>query len=159
MSNPPSSLRELARRIAAYRALDLTVFEHLGQFATTTHGAPLARHLAAWANHHAWHAQLWTDRLPRIAGIDVDTADADPMVPTPVEVADALSSDDDPLWVVRQYVDRVLVPLATTLAAHRDATDDLLDAPTGRVLDLVLGDIHTDHAAATSLLSPTEQSA
>lgn len=157
MPNTPSptstiSIHDLADRIACYRALDLLLFEVIGAWITEATAAPVRPYYAAWSQHHAWHAELWAGRFPVIPDVDVHeatTAAAERMEP----VAAALRSTDTETARISLLADHLLPQLTTILEQHRDEVAPQLDAPTARVLDLVIDDLQRDMAMARQLVA------
>lgn len=65
---------ELAEVCAAMRARNLHLFELLGGWVTTTPPGRRQRMFAEACHRHAWHAELWAQRAPRIPRVDLDAA-------------------------------------------------------------------------------------
>ena len=134
-------LRALTGRIAELRAAELTLFEQLGTAARTTDDAAAKPVLAACAQHVAWHAELWAERMPSIPDVDVEamTEAARASVPTLDETA-----------TVETYAAALhdLIERCQTLAADVDST---LDPATARVCTLVVADLERDRAAFLSV--------
>jgi hypothetical protein len=96
-----------------------------------------------WCHRHAWHAELWRDRLPAIA-IDGEGDDVEGWI-APVRAALAdVNRSAEALAALRESV---LPALEAAVAEHRDAIDPLLDGPTARVLDLVGADLTAERVA------------
>ncbi len=116
-------------------------------------------HLDAQSLRHAWHAELWSDRLPVLAGADPDGWTT-PSAPTTALFA-ALSGERPPAsgsaspWsssgddvfghpgalprLAGLY--RVVLPrLVTTYERHLRVVSPMTDAPVARALRLVLND-------------------
>ncbi len=66
----PFSLAEIDRRVARFVWLERRRFELLGGWAPTVAELDVKALLATQAHHHAWHASLWEDHLPRRTGHD-----------------------------------------------------------------------------------------
>lgn len=104
------------------------LFERLGRWVPTT-VTPAAQQLFAEACHlHAWHAELWSQRLPAI-GRAPDVA-----------LDDGADDPADPVERLCAYRARV-TELATLHGAIRSRVDARLDPATVRVLDLVDADV------------------
>ncbi|TVR25232.1 MAG: hypothetical protein EA389_09300 [Ilumatobacter sp.] len=151
---PLTTIHGLADRIAAYRALDLLLFEVIGSWITDATAVPVRPYYAAWSQHHGWHADLWAGRYPVIPDRDVHTATAGATARfAPVRTAlDAAPTDTER---IRILAEDLLPQLATILAEHRAEVVAELDAPTARVLDLVVDDVRRDAAMAAQLLAPS----
>ena len=152
-TTPVTTIHGLADRIATHRALDLLLFEVIGSW-TIDSAAALRPHHAAWSHHHGWHAELWAGRYPVIPDRDVHMATATAATRLePVRAAlEAATTDTER---IRLLAEDLLPQLATVLAAHRAEVVAELDAPTARVLDLVLDDVRRDAAMAAQLLGPS----
>ena len=145
----------LGRAAAAHRALGQLLFETLGGWATAddAHTSPGVRPFyAAWAQHHAWHAELWAARHPStpLADLDGATSTARTRLTAVADTLGALGTDAERLAFL---AGQVLHQLANVLAEHRSRIDERLEAPTARVLDLVLTDVHRDLESARRLVN------
>jgi hypothetical protein len=135
-------LHELADRIASHRATDAVLFEHIGAWVTSTPDAALKPLLASWAGHHGEHLDLWADRFPAMPGLDVEAATRDErarLAAAEQQLAGA-TSDRERLTAALDLLRR----LESACATDRADVDPLVDAPTARVLDLVLADLRAD---------------
>ena len=128
-------LRVLAARVAELRAAELELFELLGAAAHDLDDARVKPIFAACAQHLAWHAELWAQRMPSIPGVDLDAM---------TNVArDQVATE--PLTAL-DYIARRCDELA------RDV-DPVLDPSTVRVCDLVATDVVRDRAAIAAATS------
>ncbi len=149
-----TTIEGLGRRAAAYRALHHVLFEALGRWATAEadHTSPSARPFyAAWSQHQAWHAELWAARHPTAPDADLDAATASARARLD-PVATALAALPDDTARLTFLADQVLPQLEQVLAEHRERLDERLDAPTARVVDLVLTDVRRDRESAERLV-------
>jgi hypothetical protein len=152
-------IRALAGLAARAIAVELVLFEAFGRWISTTSHASAKPMLAAAARRHAWHAELWRERFPTIADVDVDEAIAaarshlSPLVDA-LAVFDALSTGPGRLAVVEVAATALERAYRTALAAN----DPQLDAPTARVITLVLADLDVA-AGTTGELDDDEQDA
>lgn len=173
MSSPPSwSIEASARRLGHYAWAETRLFEVLGNLAAAgsaaagsghawpVHAGPdLARfRLAclAHARHHAWHADLWRQRLPLVPGLGADVVvvapnaevvalfdELDRAAAEPTE--DAESTEGAGPLVAAVGVFRVILPwLADTHQAHLASARRVSDGPVLRALELVVAD-HAQH--------------
>ncbi len=134
-------LEQLARRAAAYCWLEGRLFETLGAWVPTVVEPEAKLVLAAHAREHAWHAELWQERLP-LAG---DLA-PDPLAAPSAEaaaftaaVSEPRSEDQTIEKLVGAY--RVLLPrMIAAYSEHLRRTAEVADAPVIRALRLVLRD-------------------
>ena len=55
-----------------YRWIENALYGLLGAWVTDMPVAAVQVHLDAQSMRHAWHAELWADRLPVLAGADPD---------------------------------------------------------------------------------------
>jgi hypothetical protein len=73
------SLVDLAQLVGGYRWVEFRMFEVLGSWVATESQAEARLMFDVQSRQHAWHAQLWADRLPAVVGvIDPDVATAPP---------------------------------------------------------------------------------
>jgi hypothetical protein len=131
----PLTLHDVADLAARSRARHLLVFTVAGEWARTTPG-PDRRWLARTAHEHAWHAGLWADRSPVVPGLEPSDAATDGLVEATRAGLDA-TDDAGRRAAVVAHVEA----LADDLRAVRDRVDADLDAPTARVIELVLADL------------------
>jgi hypothetical protein len=133
-------------------AIELIVFEALGRWISTSAEASAKPVLAAASSRHAWHAELWRGRFPVIPDADLDDAVAAERstlgaLIEALAMFDALRSGPGRLAVA----DFVASALAREYRSALAAIDPLLDAPTARVLTLVLTDLEIPERAAGGL--------
>lgn len=128
-----------ARVLGGYRWLEARLFEVLGGWVATTEEPAVKVLLEAHAHQHAWHAQLWLDRLPELRELRPEEVTA-PAAPGLAEAVDLVAAADGTVErLVGAY--RVLLPrLVTTYARHLDGCAPVADAPVIRSLHLVLAD-------------------
>ena len=139
---------DVARLAARGQAIESVLFEHLGAWTAGTPEPGVAATLAAWASHHAWHAQLWAARAPSVPSLAVD----------PGWARDELDGLTAALGLADTTHARLAAAAAVAeaweaeLAAAWQDVDAMLDAPTARVLGLVLDDLRSDLGHARALL-------
>jgi hypothetical protein len=126
----------LARRIARYRWAETTLFEALGGWVATVPEAEIKVCLAAHGAHHAWHAQLWAERMPALPGISPDGPAAVGLRPVAAALVEPEQTIERLVGVYRVALPRLI----GAYTAHRRRTSVLTDAPTVRTLTLVLRD-------------------
>ena len=66
----PLSLGATAALVGEYRWIENALYGMLGAWVTDMPVAAVQVHLDAQSLRHAWHADLWADRLPVLAGAD-----------------------------------------------------------------------------------------
>ena len=85
---PMSSLDTHARLVGAYQWIERRLFEVLGSWVTTEPVAEARIMFDLYSQQHAWHAELFAERLPALDRVDPDTL----TVPPSVEVDHVLSA-------------------------------------------------------------------
>ncbi len=135
------TVEQSAGRAANYLWTEERLFELLGGWVDSVAEPAIAVMLAEHSHHHAWHAQLWRERIPELAHINPDRIGLAPNREW-VELFDALASPGDEPSIERLVaVYRVLVPhLVAAYSFHLDHTAPVTDANTIRALKLVLRD-------------------
>jgi hypothetical protein len=134
------TIGDLARRVRRWIAVEELLFETLGRWARTLPGPAERRTLATWCHRHAWHAELWRERMPAVDGT-TDEDDVDAWLAPLRKALAGVGSTADALAVL---AGPVVQALKGALAEHRDAIDPLLDGPTARVLTLVGADLDAE---------------
>lgn len=139
---PPaaSTIHDLARLAARERARSIVLAEATGRWLAEADPAAQSRFWAHATSRHGWHAELWAGRFPAIPGFDLDPATAEAS-PDTSPLADELATTPATDRLGRYLA--ALDVVAVELRAQRDRLDPELDAPTARVLDLVLADVDT----------------
>ena len=61
-----------AALVGEYRWIENALYRLLGEWVTDMPVAAVQVHLDGQSLRHAWHAELWADRLPVLAGADPD---------------------------------------------------------------------------------------
>lgn len=133
------TLLQAAERHGAYRWAERRLFELTGAWAAEA-TAPEARiHLDVVSGQHAWHAELWADRLPVLDGVDREdlTGPAGPVLgPLFAELARAPGTVPRLAALYRVAVPRLLV----TYDRHLLRAVPAADAPVVRALRLARRD-------------------
>jgi hypothetical protein len=142
VSGPALTLEESGRLIGQYRWIEMRAFEILGGWVPGVPELDVKLSIAAHAPHHAWHASLWRDRLPDLAGVDHEalTVPANPDLATFVDaLGEATGAEGTIEKLVGIY--RILIPrLIARYSAHLEQASPITDGPTIRSLRLVLRD-------------------
>ena len=131
-------LHQAARLVGAYCAIERRLFELTGSLATEADMPPEVQvYLDSVSTEHAWHAELWADRLPVVSGID---AAALVEVPRPAkEVLDAIASAGPAEAIVGLF--RVVLPrLIASYTDHEASASAASEQPNLRALRLVVRD-------------------
>ena len=90
---PPGSVRPrcpsdaTAALVGEYRWIEHALYRLLGAWVDDMPIAAVKVHLDAQSMRHAWHAELWSDRLPVLAGADPDVLTAPSPPPPPLFAA------------------------------------------------------------------------
>lgn len=136
------SVEESARRVGAYKWVEMRLFEALGGWVATVPELDVKLHLGTHCYHHAWHAELWHKRLPELREMDPErlTAPANDEVAAALEAIAAPQGPDETLEkLVGVY--RVLLPhKIAAYTYHLNSTSTITDAPTIRSLRFALQD-------------------
>jgi hypothetical protein len=144
-------LEESARRAGQFAWLEARLFEVLGRWVTSTPEAAVKVHLAAESRHHAWHAELWRQRLPVAAGFDPDRLVMSPNDALAAAVEGLRGADMTAERLAALY-GGVLPALVTAYRDHLAATDAVADGPTIRWLGFILEDETAHQRAGDELL-------
>jgi hypothetical protein len=106
---------------------------------------PAAKALfSAHSLRHAWHADVWRDRLPRVAHLDPDALTV-PAAPEVVDLLDALAAsaaaaEDGTAYRLAGLGGLVLPTLVADYQERLARAHPLADGPTARWLGFVLAD-------------------
>lgn len=157
------TIHAAAVRLGAYRWVEHRLFELTGTWAAAPGLVDVARvHLFESSAQHAWHAQLWADRLPVLAGVDPDGLTR-PVGARAAALLDALEPAEVPepdpgaeaARGVRFVAGLTAEVLPRLLGSYREFGRRLVpvtDGPSIRALTLVVRDIEEELAAAGTLL-------
>lgn len=171
-----------AALVGEYRWIEDALYRMLGQWVVDMPLAAVKVHLDAQSMRHAWHADLWADRLPVRDGVDPDTLTV-PSPPSALLVATLAGAAARPGDVRPDSVPpgtetgpdlelpggeefdhpgalprlaglyRVALPrLVTSYERHLQAVVPVTDAPVARALRLVLNDEIEDWRAGERLV-------
>ena len=139
-------VEETGKRVGNYKWLEMKLFEALGGWVATVPELDVKLRLGTHCYHHAWHAELFDKRLPELREMKTErlTVPANDEIATFVE---AMTAPEDAHMTIEKLVGvyRVLIP--HTIAAytyHRNATSEITDMPTVRILDFILQDEFND---------------
>ena len=132
-------IEDLARTAGHAAWIEQALFQVLGRAATSIAETSLRPMLADHANQHVWHADLWSERQPAVAHLLADDLTT-PATPGLATLVDRLAASTDALDVLVGVYRVVLPRLVTAYARVFESSDAAVDAPTVRVLTLVLAD-------------------
>jgi len=172
-SEGPLRLGQAAELHGAYRWIEHRLFELTGAWAAEAPLAEVQLHLDEVSGLHAWHAELWADRLPALDGVDHASLTR-PLGPAVGPLLAALAGegselsgeteedpDEPPVGAgsIRGVLQRltglyrVVVPrLIVSYDRHLVRTSPVTDGPTIRALRLVLRDQHESWQAGELLI-------
>jgi hypothetical protein len=159
-SGPALTLEAQARLVGSYLWVERRLFEVLGSW-VASEAVPEAQVLFdVYSQQHAWHVELFADRLPALDSVDPDTFVVSPnsdvdrlfavmagVLPDTAAAATPIARDEDlslpsggtlPRLVGSGRV--VLPRLVTGYALHLRRVSPVADAPMTRCLRLVLRD-------------------
>ncbi len=165
------SLEATAALVGEYRWIETALYAVIGGWVADLPLAGVQVHLDAQSMRHAWHAELFADRLPVRSGVDPDALTR----PSPVTAALLGALDGtgpagdvpDPPGVAADHgpasrpgalprlagLYRVVLPrLVTTYTRHLRVASTVADAPLRRALTLVLRDETEDWLAGERLV-------
>jgi hypothetical protein len=136
------TVEESARRVGNYRWVEIKLFEALGGWVATVPELDVKMVLGRHCYHHAWHAELWTKRLPELREMNVErmTVAANPEFE---KFIDAVREPEAPELTIEKLVGVYRVLLPHKIAAYRyhvNGTSEITDAPTIRSLKFALQD-------------------
>jgi hypothetical protein len=153
MSGPedePLSLEAAAGLLGAYCALERALFELTGVAAVDPEAPPsVSVALSSWSTEHAWHAELFADRLPVTAAIDPGAL---VVLPAPLGGAFERLAAAAPLARLAGLVRVVLPRLLVAYGRHLAAASAVADGPTRRALTLVVRDEREEWGRGEALL-------
>jgi hypothetical protein len=154
MTDPPEQaileLHRAAGLLGAYCAIERRLFELTGSIAAAADVPPeITVYLDSLSTEHAWHAELWADRLPVLSGVD---AQALVVLPAPLEEVFGELGSGTPAEELSGLFRVVLPRLITSYARHADTATSVSEGPTLRALRLVLRDETEAWAAGEALV-------
>lgn len=134
-----NAVEHLARTSGNFAWLEDRIAETTGAWVASVDDVDARLVLGARSHTHAWHADLWRNRMPDLRHVDSSAL----VAPASADLAtfvDRLASLETTLERM-VALHRVLLPrLVTAYALMLRGTNELIDAPTVRTLRLVLED-------------------
>lgn len=168
---PAMPLGRTAELVGEYRWIESALFRLLGAWVTDMPVAGVQVHLDAQGMRHAWHAELFGERLPVLAGVDPDAltrpSPATAVLLAALEGLAAPAEGPGSTWPPADQepaprpgalprlagLYRVVLPrLVTTYTRHLRVVAPVADAPLQRALRLVLRDEVEDWLAGERLV-------
>lgn len=147
------TVEESVERIVNYRWAQQHVSAALGGWVATIPELDVKSMLGPHCYQHAWHADLWRQRLPELKEANEDRAE--PANDAFVTFMDELTSPDEGDQTIEKLVGiyRVMVPhLLAVYTFHQKVTSDIVDAPTVRILGFILADLHNQIAEGEMMI-------
>lgn len=160
-----------AALVGEYRWIETTLFALLGAWVSDMPVAGVQVHLDAQSMRHAWHAELFGDRLPVLAGVDPDGLTRPSTVTAALfaalDGAGPATGDPGSTWPAADAgpharpaalprlagLYRVVLPrLVTSYDRHLRVLAPVADGPLRRALQLVLRDGVDDWMAGERLV-------
>jgi hypothetical protein len=131
-------LHQVSALLGAYCAIERRLFELTGSLATEAEMLPeIGVYLDSLSAEHAWHAELWADRLPVVSGVDAQALVVVPEAARGVLDGSAAGGQLERLAALL----RVVLPrLIASYARHEASASPVSERPTLRALRLVLRD-------------------
>lgn len=136
-------LGQSAELLGAYCFVERRLFELTGAWSVEVDLPRLQVHLDQVSQQHAWHAELWAERLPVLAGVEPASLIA-PLGPALGGVLDLLAAAPTSPERLAGLYRCVLPRLLATYGRHLRRAAPATDAPVVRALRLV----RTDELAA-----------
>ncbi len=147
-------VEESARRVGAYKWIEMRLFEALGGWIATVPELDVKMILGRHCYHHAWHAELFDKRLPELREMNTDRLCA-PANDAMEAFVEALHEPDAPELTIEKLVGVFRVLMPRKIAAytfHLNGTSRVTDAPTQRSLEFILQDEWNDWREGEMLL-------
>jgi hypothetical protein len=135
------TVEESVQRIVHYKWAEQHLSAAIGGWVATIPELDVKAMLGPHCYQHAWHADLWRQRLPELR--EKDEARAEPPNDAFIEFMDELTSPEAADATIEKLVGiyRVLVPhLLAVYSYHQRVTSDIVDAPTVRILKFMIDD-------------------
>ncbi|WP_420451542.1 hypothetical protein [Ilumatobacter sp.] len=145
---------ETARRVGHYKWTETKLFEALGGWVATVPELDVKMRLGTHCYHHAWHAELWHERLPELREMKPERLTV-PANEAMERFVAAMTEPEAPELTIEKLVGayRVLIPrFIAAYTYHLNNTSEITDAPTIRSLRFALADEHDDWRDGEMLL-------
>jgi hypothetical protein len=147
-------LDEVAARLTTFAWLEDETFALLGGWVPSTDDIAMKLLFAEQSHHHAWHASLWRQAIPRNTPFDEGVVD-----PEVMSFVSALGDDADDLRRLLT-VARVLAPACLGTYHRLLATvSPASDGPVSRAATLIVADQERDRFTAEAMLDGRDDEA
>lgn len=144
-------LETLAARLGGYRWMEDRLFQATGRWSADGPHPEVQVHLNGASFEHAWHAELWEERLPVLSHIDQDALTRPPS-PAVAALFEAMAEGADLIARLAGLYRVVLPRLIVTYDRHRSVASPDNEAPVVRALTLVRRDEVAQWRAGEQLL-------
>ncbi len=144
-------LEGLARLVGHYVWLERRLFEVLGGWVPSTADPRAKLAFQAHAGHHAWHAELWMERCPRLPHLEPRALVVAPD-PGLADLFDRLAHCPDLAQRLASAYEMLVPQLIDSYSLHLQRASRVSEGPVVRALELVLADERRDGAEGRSLL-------
>jgi hypothetical protein len=154
------TVEESVERIVNYKWCEQQLSAALGGWVATIPELDVKTLLGPHCYQHAWHADLWRQRLPELRESNEDRAE--PAHDAFKHFMEELTSPNDADLTIEKLVGiyRVLVPhLLATYTFHQRVTSDIVDAPTVRILKFMLDDDHEQFVQGAMMIEDLARTA
>jgi len=128
-----------ARRAGAYSWAEASLFTTLGTWLHTLSDPSVIEYLGERCTRHGERAEAWAARVAAIPVVERDAAIA-PSAPIDSAAFTSLAAADGDDARHRDWYDVVAAQLYGLYTQHREDLDPLVDGPTARLLDRILGE-------------------
>ncbi len=155
---PALTLGVTAALVGEYRWIESTLYTKLGSWVVDMPIPAVQLQIDGQSMRHAWHAELWAERLPVLAGVDAARLSVPSRPPQALFAAldgDELSGGEGPPGALPRLAAlyRVVLPrLVTSYVRHLRIASPITDGPVARALRLVLNDEMDDWHAGERLV-------
>ena len=132
------AVEESARRVGAYKWIEMRLFEALGGWVATVPELDVKLVLGRHCYHHAWHAELWDKRLPELRCGRKSLTQSEAGNAGFAAFVQDVAAPERPDQTIEKLVGifDVLKPhLLELYETHMRETDQISDAPTIEILD------------------------
>ncbi len=139
-------VEETARRVGHYKWAEMKLFEALGGWIATVPEIDVKLRLGTHCYKHAWHAELWHNRLPELREMNPERLTVPPN-DAMVRFIAALTEPEAPEMTIEKLVGvyRVFIPhFISAYTFHLNNTSQITDGPTSRSIKFILQDEFDD---------------
>jgi hypothetical protein len=156
-----NSITDIARLAGSYKWCELQIAAALGTWSDVIPESSASALCGSHAHVHAWHAELWNDRIPTLW--DADNTQLMQPPRTDAETAIQRLGNQEMLATTAQKLDAmycdVLPILRDMYTTHVKSIESRVDPPTARILELCITDTDKHIAHGKSVLDAVLKSA